>query len=208
MKYEELLLVVGKEAVFRSSLLAAVSPNPVDLGRQLSRWRKSGRLIQLRRGVYALSERYRKNDPHPFTAANLMKSASYVSLQSALEYHGLIPEYVPSVTSVTTGRPEHLANSLGSFIYKHVRRTLFFGYRRLDLEQGQRAFVAEPEKALLDLLYLPPGSGDPAYLRELRLQNLASLNMGRLKDMAAQTKSPKLMAAYLSIHKLREEDRT
>ena len=120
MKYSELLRIVGREAVFRSSLLAAAAPDPVDLGRQLSRWRKSGRLIQLRRGVYALSERYRKNDPHPFTAANLMQSASYVSLQSALEYHGLIPEYVPAVTSVTTGRPEQLDNPLGSFIYRHI----------------------------------------------------------------------------------------
>jgi len=208
MKYSELLRIVGREAVFRSSLLAAAAPDPVDLGRQLSRWRKSGRLIQLRRGVYALSERYRKNDPHPFTAANLMQSASYVSLQSALEYHGLIPEYVPAVTSVTTGRPEQLDNSLGSFIYRHIQKALFFGYRRLDLGQGQSAFVAEPEKALLDLLYLTPGLGDSAYLRELRLQNLASLNMDRLKDMTAQANVPKLLAACPRIAELREEDRT
>lgn len=207
MKFGDLLGIVDGEAVFRSSLLAAASPDPVDLGRQLSRWVKSGRLIQLRRGVYSLPDRYRKNDPHPFAAANLMQSASYVSLQSALEYHGLIPEYVPAVTSVTTGRPEHLDNPLGSFIYKHIQKALFFGYRLLDLEQGQRAFVAEPEKALLDLLYLTPGSGDPAFLRELRLQNFASLNMDRLKDMAAQTKSPKLMAACPGIAELREEDR-
>ncbi len=208
MRFDELLRIVAKEAVFRSSFLTAESADANDLGRQLSRWVKSGRLIQLRRGVYALSERYRKSDPHPFTAANLMKLASYVSLQSALEFYGLIPEHVPSVTSVTTGRPEHFSNPLGSFFYRHIRKTFFFGYRRLDLGQGLSAFVADPEKALLDLLYLTPGSGDPAYLRELRLQNLASLNMERFKNLAAQTKSPKLLAAYLRIHKLRKEDRT
>jgi predicted transcriptional regulator of viral defense system len=208
MKFIDLLGIAGREPIFRSSLLAASAPDPADLGRQLSRWVKSGRLIRLRRGVYALSDRYRRTDPHPFVAANAMKSASYVSLHSALAFHGLIPESVPAVTSATTGRPDEFDNPFGSFIYRHIQEALFFGYRRVDLGQGQNAFLAEPEKALLDLLYLTPGSGDAAFLRELRLQNLASLNMEQLKDMAIRTGMPRLMAAYPRIAELRKEDRT
>lgn len=193
MKWEKLLQIVGREPVFHSSLLMAGSVNLIDLGRQLSRWVKSGNLIQLRRGLYALSEHYQKTPPHPFLVANRLKRASYVSLQSALEYHGLIPEYVPSVISITTGRPEILSNPLGTYIYRHVKKGLFFGYQIIDLGDQQSAFVALQEKALLDLLYLTPDSDNPDYLRELRLQNIDKLNLRLLSELAAQSKSPKLL---------------
>jgi predicted transcriptional regulator of viral defense system len=195
MKWEELLQTVGRDPVFHSSLLSASGVNLTDLGRQLSRWAKSGNLIQLRRGVYALSERYQKIPPHPFLIANRMKRASYVSMQSALGYHGLIPEHVPSVISVTTGRPENLANSLGAYIFKHIKKTLFFGYKTFDLGDRQSVFIAVPEKALLDLLYLTPGSDSPDYLRELRLQNTEALNTEFLIDLAARMGSKKLIRA-------------
>jgi predicted transcriptional regulator of viral defense system len=195
MKWEGLLQTVGRDPVFHSSLLSAGGVNLTDLGRQLSRWVKSGNLIQLRRGVYALSERYQKIPPHPFLIANRMKRASYVSMQSALGYHGLIPEYVPSVISVTTGRPENLANSLGAYIFKHIKKTLFFGYKAFDLGDRQSVFIAVPEKALLDLLYLTPGSDSPDYLRELRLQNTEALNTEFLIDLAARMGSKKLIRA-------------
>lgn len=193
MKWEKLLQIVGKEPVFHSSLLMAGSVNPIDLGRQLSRWVNSGNLIQLRRGLYALSERYQKTPPHPFLVANRLKRASYVSLQSALEYYGLIPEYVPSVTSITTGRPGILSNPLGTYIYRHVKNGLLFGYQIIDLGDQQTAFIALPEKALLDLLYLTPNSDNPDYLRELRLQNIKNLNLRLLSELAAQSESPKLL---------------
>jgi hypothetical protein len=57
-----------------------------------------------------------------------MRKASYVSLQSALAYHGAIPEHVPMTTSVTTRRPERLQTPIGPFLYRHVKRSFFFGY--------------------------------------------------------------------------------
>jgi predicted transcriptional regulator of viral defense system len=195
MKWEGLLQIVGREPVFHSSVLAAGGVNLIDLGRQLSRWVKSGNLIQLRRGLYALSERYQKIPPHPFLIANRLKRASYVSLQSALGYHGLIPEHVPSITSVTTGRPEKLTNPLGAYIFKHIKKKLFLGYKLIDLGDRQSAFVAVPEKALLDLLYLTPDSDNLDYFRELRLQNIEALNTELLIELAAQTESKKLLRA-------------
>lgn len=195
MKWNELLQIIGREPVFHSSILMAGAVDPADLGRQLSRWVKSGNLIQLRRSLYVLSERHQKTRPHPFFVANRLKRASYVSLQSALEYHGLIPEYVPSITSVTTGRPEELSTPLGSYIFKHIKEALFFGYQVIDLGENQSAFIAMPEKALLDLLYLTPGSDDPDYLRELRLQNSETLNTGLLTGLADRIGSRKLQRA-------------
>jgi predicted transcriptional regulator of viral defense system len=200
-----LLEIVGREPVFRSSVLLAGEVKPADLGRQLSRWVRSGKLIQLRRGLYALAEPHRKIAPHPFLVANRLKRASYVSLQSALEFHHLIPEYVPTVTSITTGRPETLSNPLGHFVFKHVKKSLFFGFEPADLGDGQVAFVAGPEKALLDLLYLTPRSDDPAYLRELRLQNAENVSLDRLREQARSFESPKLLRAVSKIAALLRE---
>ncbi len=195
MKWDELLQIVGREPIFHSSILIAGGVDPVDLGRQLSRWVKSGNLIQLRRNIYVLSERYQKTRPHPFHVANRLKRASYVSLQSALEYYGLIPEYVPSVTSITTGRPEELLTPLGAFIFKHIKKVLFSGYQSVDLGEDQSAFIATPEKALLDLLYLTPSSDNPDYLRELRLQNSETLKTDLLIESADRSGSRKLLRA-------------
>lgn len=195
MKWEELLKIVGREPVFHSSMLAASGVNPIDLGRQLPRWVKSGKLVQLRRKLYVLSIQHQKTRPHPFLIANRIKQASYVSLQSALEYHGLIPEYVPSITSISTGRPEEVVTPLGSFIFRHVKKELFSNYQLIDLGEEQSAFIATPEKALLDLLYLTSSSDKPEYLRELRLQNLTNLNTNTLIELAEKSGIRKLLFA-------------
>jgi len=205
MKFTRFLEIVGQEPVFHSSLLLAGEADSVDLGRQLSRWVKSGKLIQLRRGLYVLSEPYRKIAPHPFFVANRLKRASYISLQSALEHHGHIPEYVPSITSVTTGRPETFSNLLGNFIFKHIKKELFFGYQKVELGGGQSAFIARPEKALLDLFYLTPGSDDIHYLRELRLQNAGNLDSRLLLEQARQFESRKVVRAAQRINSIIEE---
>ena len=195
MKWEVLLRIVGREPVFSSSLLKTGPVNPVDVGKQLSRWVKSGKLIQIRRGLYALSEHYSKVQPHPFNIANRIQRASYVSLQSAMEYYGLIPEYVPAVTSVTTGRPQTFEIPLGDFIFRHIKKELFFGYKLVDVGNNQSVFIASPEKSLLDLLYLTAGSDVLSYLRELRLQNLDRLNLKQFKIIAGHTGSRKLIRA-------------
>jgi predicted transcriptional regulator of viral defense system len=204
MKFEKLLEIVGRDPIFSSSMLAPESVDPADLGRQLSRWVKSGKLIQLRRGFYTLSEQYRKMPVHPFAAANILKRASYVSLQSALEHYDLIPEYVPSVTSVTTGRPGTYSTPIGNFIYRHIKKVLFAGYSLVDVGSKQEAFVARPEKALLDILYLTPHSDTPSYLDELRLQNTDILDVELLSDLAGVSGSRKLIRAVARVRALIE----
>ncbi len=71
---------------------------------------------------------------------------------------------------------------------------MLFGYRHVDLGDGQRAFVAEPEKALLDLIHLHPGGDDAAYLRELRL-DFDALRLDRLEALAETCATPKLARA-------------
>jgi predicted transcriptional regulator of viral defense system len=199
MVFEELLSIVGKAPFFETGLLLAGDANPDYLRRQLSEWVRGGRLWQLRRGLYSLAPPYQKNAPHPFTAANRMVMGSYVSLQSALGYYGLIPEFVPVVTSVTTRRPGEWTNPVGRFVFRHIRPDLFFGYALTVVSDGQSAFVATPEKALLDLIYLQPGGESLAFLRSLRLQNLEQFDLVTFEALAERAAKPKLLRAVSAV---------
>jgi predicted transcriptional regulator of viral defense system len=195
MRFPELVEIVGEEPVFETGLLLAGSVDPADVRRQLSRWTKAGRLYQLQRGLYALAPPFQKTRPHPFVIANRMKGGSYVSCQSALAHYGLIPEHVPLVTSVTTGRPGHWTTPLGRYEFRHIASDRFRGYRLADLGDGRRAFIAMAEKALLDLVHLEPGGDSREYLGELRLQHLDQLDLDQLRRQAVLGRSPKLQRA-------------
>ena len=84
---------------------------------------------------------------------------------------------------------------------------LFTGFLKVDLGDKQAAFIATPEKSLLDLVYLTPESDSRAYIEELRLQNLDRLNMKDLLEKASDSRSPKLMrAAKLIVEFVSAED--
>jgi predicted transcriptional regulator of viral defense system len=202
MKFDDLLAIVEREPVFEPGLLLAGDAEPGTVQRQLTRWVAGGRLYQIRRGLYALAPPFQKIRPHPFLVANRLVRGSYVSLQSALAHFGLIPEYVPVTTSVTTGRPGVWETPLGRYDYRHVRKDLFSGYRRTALPDGQEAFLATPEKALLDLVYLTPDAESPEYLQELRLQHLDRLDLRELRRQAEAMGKPKLLRATEGIERL------
>jgi len=206
MKWENLLLKVADEPVFRTGFLAANGGGLGELRLQLSRWVKAGKLIQLTKGLYTLAEPYRKVTPHPFVLANAIKKASYVSLQSALGYYGMIPEHVPTVTSVTTQRPERVETLLGQFAFRHIKKSWFHSYQQIDFGSGQRAFIATPEKALLDLVYLTPGADNYDFLTELRLQGPEQLDLDAILELADKSKSTKLRRAAELITKLANQE--
>jgi len=163
--------------------------------------------MQLRRGLYALSPVWRKVEPHPFLIANRLQRGSYVSAQSALAFHGMIPEYVPVVTSVGPGRPEMVRNSLGSYQFNHLARQLLFGYSQIEIASNQFAFVASSEKALLDLIHLTPGADSEKYLKQLRLQNPEALNVTTMIELAQRSAKPKLLRAARLVGPLLDEER-
>lgn len=208
MKFEALLRLVDNEPAFTTGLLLAGAVNPNQIRQQLVRWVQDGRLYQLRRGLYALSPPYTGVTPHPFLIANRLRSGSYVSCESALSHYGLIPEDVPVTVSVTTRHPVRWTTPLGVFDFRHVKRDLFHGYEWLDVGRSQRAAVATPEKALLDLVHLHSGSDRPDYLEELRLQNLDALDVSRLQKLARESEKAKLQRAVDAIAALVDRERS
>ena len=205
MKFEELLKLLNGEVIFPSSILLTGNVSKNIIRKQLTRWVSSSKLIQLRRGFYAIAQPYRDEQPHPFLVANMIKKASYVSLQSALEYYGIIPEYVPVITSVTTGRTEEIITKAGRFQFKHIKKDLFWGYQEVEVVVGTKIFIALPEKSLLDLIYLTPKSDSLEYLEEMRLQNTQLLNKKILTGFARKFKTPKLDRAAKIILNLIQE---
>lgn len=207
MDFTRLLEIVGDEQVFDTGLLLAGDVDPNHVRRQLSRWTKAGRIIQLRRGLYSLAAPYQKVKAHPFSVANRMVHGSYVSCQSALAYFGLIPEYVPATISVSSSRPNRWNTAMGTFIFRHIKLELVFGYSFEDLGDGNRAFVAKPEKALLDLIHLTPRADDEAFLEGLRLQNFDRVDLNVLKNLAAQSSRPKLMRAAELVSRIAQSEK-
>lgn len=72
----------------------------------------------------------------------------------------------------------------------------------MELSPGQQAFVAMPEKALLDLAHLTPQADSPNYLSQLRLQNMELLNLARLNEFAERAQKPKWRRVAAQIEKL------
>ncbi len=188
MKFDSLLELTRDLPLFETGFLLAGDVDAADVRRQLSRWTRSGKLRQLRRGLYMLAAPYQKRAPHPFLIANALVPGSYISGQSALAFHGLIPEYAPRTLSVTRLRASRWP---GGYLFHHLAARLFFGYELVELGGQQQVFVAAPEKALLDLAHLTPRLDSPEYLRELRLQNLARLDLARLHEFAGRSGKPK-----------------
>lgn len=206
MEFTELVEIIRDEPVFETGLLLSGDVKSADIRRQLSRWNQAGKIYQLRRSLYCLAPPFQKVYPHPFLVSNRMVPASYVSLQSALAYHGMIPEHVPVTTSITTNRPNHWETPLGIFDFHHIQVAFFYGYQLVDLGEKQQAFIATPEKALLDLVYLEPGGDTLDYLVELRLENLNRLDWQVLERLGGRIKKPKLTRAVAVIRELAGEE--
>jgi predicted transcriptional regulator of viral defense system len=206
MEFASLLHIVENEPVFETGLLLSGNVDPFNVRKQLSRWTASGKLYQLRRGLYCLAPPYQKAVPHPFLIANRLLGGSYVSLQSALSYYGMIPELVPTTTSVTTAHSIIYSTPYGQCDYRHIQVRWFHTYHLINLGNDQWAFIATPEKALLDLVYLQPGGDEEDYLRSLRLQALDQLKLDLLQQLAFTVNKPKLMRAEKIICHLVEEE--
>ncbi|MEK7721703.1 MAG: hypothetical protein AAB359_04875 [Elusimicrobiota bacterium] len=163
---------------------------------QLNNWRRKGLIIQLRRGLYIIGKSDRKVEPSVLFLSGQLYAPSYVSLEYALGLHGLIPEMVTGITSVTTRNPASFKTDLGSFTYQHIKRGAFRGFKAAKDQAGLTYFIAEPEKAIADFIYfnLPRfkrGDKD-IFTQSYRFQNLEILKLKKLMAYAALFNSVKL----------------
>src|SRR6185312_3092966 len=110
-----------------------------------------GIVASVKKGLYIAGPAVKANKPEPFLLANHILGPSYVSLDSALSYYGLISERVYEISSVTTKSSRKFETPMGIFSYTHLSLPYYaFGIRQAELADEQYAMVASPEKALFD----------------------------------------------------------
>lgn len=154
---------------------------------RLSEWKKKGYLIGLRKGYYIFADIEINHYIH-FLIANTIYQPSYISLETALSYHNLIPEIVYTTTSVSTRLPKRFENAVGVYTYNQIKPTVFQGYHLLPIPNHTRNVkVASPEKAILDTLYFHPQLTSPTDFLSLRLNNdiLNRLDLEHLRALIA-----------------------
>lgn len=134
----------------------------------LSRWIKKGLLIRLRQGYFTFPE-YKGKPDYAWYFANRMYRPSYISLHTALSFHGIIPESVIQITSVTSLKTAYFKNPFGEYSFKTLKKELMFGYLLKPMPDGRALQMADPEKALSDLLYLYPEYRTVQDMQDLRL---------------------------------------
>ncbi len=151
--------------------------------RRLVEWQKKNYLKKIVNRWYMFSDAV-LDEGFLYLAANRIYSPSYVSFESALAYYRLIPEGVYMTTSATTLKTHQFTTILGTFSYRHLKPELMFGYRLVETG-GQRFKMAEPEKLLLDYLYLNSQLQSISDFDSLRINKSelqTQLNMSRLLE--------------------------
>lgn len=141
---------------------------------KVTRLLKSGALIRVKKGIYLFGRSMQRELYSLEVLANKIYGPSYVSLEYALAYYGLIPEQVVEITSVTIKRKRSYETPIGRFSYAHLPEPLYaVGYTLLSLSAKRVALIATPEKALADLLYLRHYEvATPSELKELLFEDL------------------------------------
>lgn len=196
MRYLDFKNRVRQYPVVTGGLLDTLDEDKRILHNQLSRWNKQGLLVQLKKGVYLLNPDDRAINPSKFFLANQLVFPSYVSLESALAYYHIIPESVHQITSVTTGKTSRHISPEGMFVFRHVKRSLFFGFDAVRDERGFETLLASPEKALLDFLYLNQARFSPTdsdiFVESYRFNGREVIRPARLRALAIHFESEKL----------------
>lgn len=171
---------------------------------------KDGSLHRLKRGVYLLDNRYRDEPAHPFAVAQGLHPGSYISFESALSYHGWIPEAVFTTACVTPGRKtlSFETGHMGLFTFHPLATQDFqflMGVERVKMGV-LTALVAKPLRALMDLVALrkQPWTGLGWLTSGMRIDEQLFMTLGR-KDFASLRHVYKYSAASAFLKALESE---
>lgn len=117
-----------------------------------------GILESIKKGLYISGPAVNARKPESFLLANHILGPSYVSLDAALSYYGLIPERVYEVSSMTVKASRNFKTLLGLFTYIRLPLPYYsFGLQQVKLAEEQFAMIASPEKALSDKVITTSG---------------------------------------------------
>ena len=203
---EKVFMLAPPGGLFDETVIHNLFPDGSDGGRALLVHRacQAGEVLRLKPGLFVLAPPYRKSEPHPFVVAAVLHAPSHVSLESALSYHGLIPEAVYQVSSVTVGRSREFSTPLGVFSFRRIPASApRAGVEAVAVARNAWAFIASPLRAIADAVYLARdvswSRNGLGYLTEsLRIEedDLRSLSFEAMEEMLDSIRSRRV-GAYL-----------
>ena len=208
----ELRNQIGREEFDYQALLSALSgyASPRD---RITTLLRSGVIVRVKKGLYIFGEHYRKSPYCRELLANLIYGPSFVSLDYALGYYGLIPERVETVTSVTSGRLRRFQTPTGLFTYR-PSPCLSMG-AELAGQGGSNYLIALPERALADRIRDDRrGEGRTQleierYLFEnlrMDITEVRGMNANLLEELAEALRSRKVRLCAALVRKLKRKN--
>lgn len=158
----------------------------------ISRYLKLGIIQKACKGLYFLTD----NPPSNFEIANKVYQPSYISFESALSFYGIIPETIYEIISATARPPRTFVVNNIKFSYKKIKKSCFDGYKSTKI-QNIPILIAEPEKALVDYLYLVAlGKRRLSYERV----DLSKVKKSRVNQYAKKFRKPKLIELINNVY--------
>lgn len=136
----------------------------------------------INRGTY-----YLKSKSNEYEIASNILGNSYVSLISALSYYGLTTQIPRIVYVVSTNRHRPIKNIMGvDIVFRKIKKEMLFGYHK---EQSGNLFIADPEKAIVDIYYF----NDVNDLDDSALENPPRIDVKKLAAYAERSERVSVM---------------
>ena len=155
---------------------------------------KNDELVSLRRGLYVPGPNTDLPIPEYFLIANHLRGPSYVSLEAALSYWGLIPERTYEISSVTVKSSKKYKTPVGRFGYQQLPTPYYsYGICRVKLTPNQLVLMASPEKAICDKIVLTPNIN----LRSIKQTRAFLLEDLRMNENLLRTLNLEIITSWL-----------
>ncbi len=140
---------------FDYTLLSSALANYSGLRQKINELLKAKVIIRVKKGLYVFGPGYSKAPLCKEVLANQIYGPSCISLEYALAFHGLIPERVETITSVTPKRDKQFQTPIGRFTYRFLGQEKYpLGIEQVWIDKSHPALMASPEKALCDYIAL------------------------------------------------------
>lgn len=170
-----LLRQAGAPAMSTSDAAMLLGMKSSHASRVLERLAEARQVVRLKRAVWGFPDML---DPLQLPELLAAPQASYISLQSAMFFHGMVSQIPNVVYAVSPARTRRWETPLATVSIHHLDPTFFFGF---ELVQSGKFKMATPEKALLDCLYLMPAKSRLfASLPELELEGIFDVRRAEL----------------------------
>lgn len=158
-KIKKIISLADKLPYFSIDDIAGIESDRIYLKILFNRYKKAGKLIHLKKGLYVVKE-YIDNleksgefSHYPEFVAGILYEPSYLSLDYVLYEHNLLTEIPGNFTSITKNKTARFFNRFGNFFYHKIKDNLFNGFTIV--KKGDFAiYKATKSKALFDFLYL------------------------------------------------------